>query len=145
MAETPILVNWTVYNACEALRVAAILLQPIMPEKATQLLDALAVSPTRRNVTDAIRGADHSYGLAREDPRARERVSPWETLFPPNPAATYSDQEVLDILAGLVESPGKSKMNRMTEWLAMEARIGEAGIRELALGRVRKGVEKHRW
>ncbi|KAK7209087.1 hypothetical protein V2G26_016265 [Clonostachys chloroleuca] len=133
--EFRVVLNWVVFNSTEALRIAGILLQPIMPTKAGRLLDELNVKPERRAIQWAVRGTDDSYGISPTDSRVMEKVQSWDTIFPPTPAATYSDPEVLEILGGIVENPTKNRLNKMSEWIAMEARLGEAGVRDLLLSR----------
>ncbi|CAH0040658.1 unnamed protein product [Clonostachys solani] len=123
--EFRVVLNWVVFNSIEALRVAGILLQPIMPTKAGRLLDELNVKPERRTIQWAVRGTDDSYGFSPTDLGVMEKVQSWNTIFPPTPAATHSDPEVLDILGGIVENPTKNRLNKMSEWIAMEARLGE--------------------
>ncbi|KAI1311498.1 tRNA synthetases class I (M)-domain-containing protein [Xylaria venustula] len=48
----------------ESLRIVGILLQPFMPEKASELLDRLGVHATRRGFKDAELYADDSYGTS---------------------------------------------------------------------------------
>jgi len=51
-----------IYYCSESLRVAGILLQPFMPDKANQLLNTLGVKPERRTWKYATTGADDAYG-----------------------------------------------------------------------------------
>ncbi|KAI8946213.1 tRNA synthetases class I (M)-domain-containing protein [Xylaria longipes] len=55
-------VEQTVFLAAESLRIVGILLQPFIPEKSSELLDRLGVSPDRRTFADAVLYADDSYG-----------------------------------------------------------------------------------
>ncbi|KAI0104866.1 tRNA synthetases class I (M)-domain-containing protein [Nemania sp. FL0031] len=55
-------VEQVVFLAAESLRIAGILLQPFIPEKASELLDRLGVSPNRRTLEDAVLYKDESYG-----------------------------------------------------------------------------------
>lgn len=86
--QSQMLVNWTIYKAGDALRVAGILLQPIMPTKMKLMLDNLGVKPERRGMEFAVAGKDMEFGL---DPpvknssfaASRAEIS-WEgRLFPP--------------------------------------------------------------
>lgn len=52
----------TIYHCAEALRIAGILLQPYMPQKASQLLDIIGVSNSRRTFKDSAYGCDNEYG-----------------------------------------------------------------------------------
>lgn len=140
--EKRIALNWVIFNCAEALRIAGILLQPIMPTKATRLLDDLRVPADRRTIAYATRGADDGYGQQEQNPASRTRVSPWETIFPPTPAASYSDPEVLDMLTDMVENRSKNKLNKMSEWVALEARLGETGVKDLMQARSKPVEEK---
>lgn len=75
--------HWVIFNSLEALRIAGILLQPVIPNKAKHLLDELRVKEDRRTLEFAKRGADDHYGLERGDPAATKKVTAWETIFPP--------------------------------------------------------------
>lgn len=55
-------VEETVFFTAESLRIVGILLQPFIPEKASELLDRLGVDPARRMFEDAVLYADDSYG-----------------------------------------------------------------------------------
>jgi methionyl-tRNA synthetase len=62
---------------CESLRIAGILLQPFMPQKATELLDHIGVHPDARSArgfASAVYGADVEYGRVE---KTKKR------LFPP--------------------------------------------------------------
>ena len=72
-------VNKTVYLCSETLRLAAIMLQPFMPNKAAQLADMLGVRDDRRTLDWAKLGADFEYGTSKVDLGAG-----WDgVLFPP--------------------------------------------------------------
>jgi methionyl-tRNA synthetase len=79
--------NKVIYYVNESLRIAGILLQPIMPAKMTELLDSLGVSKEQRTFQHAALGADDSYGI--EPAMLQERglvgkhPSSVTTLFPP--------------------------------------------------------------
>lgn len=76
----------TIYHCAEAIRVAGILLQPYIPDKASELLDVLGVDVARRNYDFALLGADDSYGVPKKSPGNSR--NPWESLFPPLPVET---------------------------------------------------------
>ncbi|KAH8693702.1 putative methionyl-tRNA synthetase [Talaromyces proteolyticus] len=65
-----------VYNVCESLRIAGILLSPFMPQKSAEILDFLRVGTdvSKRNFEAATYGADFEYGEV-------EKTS--KLLFPP--------------------------------------------------------------
>lgn len=106
--------NWVIYRSAEALRIAGIFLQPVMPEKATQLLDGLGVKPERRTVEYARADADLDYGtgpaLVSRQPDA------FGSMFPPVAGIELPDAEVV---AGM-EGP-KNRLGRVVAALAKEA------------------------
>ena len=51
-----------IYSCVEALRICGILFQPFIPEKATELLDALGVAKDARLFENAKWGSDAQYG-----------------------------------------------------------------------------------
>ncbi|TGJ80293.1 hypothetical protein E0Z10_g8478 [Xylaria hypoxylon] len=55
-------VEQIVFLAAESLRIIGILLQPFIPEKSSELLDRLGVSPNKRTLKDAVLYGDDSYG-----------------------------------------------------------------------------------
>lgn len=57
-----------IYLTAEALRIVGILLQPVMPTKAVELLDILGVGHGRRTFEYAQLGADGDYGLPMKPP-----------------------------------------------------------------------------
>lgn len=140
------MVNWCIYNCTEALRITGILLQPIMPQKATQLLDEMHVDPQRRTLEWAARGRDDAYGPTVDPtaPRKAVRVKSWDTIFPPLPAAEYSDREMNELLAEVVENPTRNKTNKMGEFLALQARLGEEGVKALLEERRERRKERLR-
>jgi len=72
-------VERSIYHCAEAIRIVGILLQPFMPDKASQLLDMIGVDPSRRTFADAHFGHDKSYGT----PIAPVGRTAWDALFPP--------------------------------------------------------------
>ncbi|CAK9441573.1 uncharacterized protein LODBEIA_P54410 [Lodderomyces beijingensis] len=64
-----------VYVAAEALRVASILIQPVMPSLASQVLDLLKVRENKRTCEFARLGADESYGEGANDESPRPLLS----------------------------------------------------------------------
>ncbi|KAL3959164.1 hypothetical protein ACCO45_007326 [Purpureocillium lilacinum] len=129
--ESRLLLNWVIYNSAEALRIAGILLQPIMPTKATELLNELGVRPDRRTVQYAYKNKDDEYGTEAKPSSDKGRTKKWDTIFPPTPNASDSDAEVMEQLKAMLQSKTKNKMNQMAELLAMEARMGEDAVRKL--------------
>ncbi|KKP01386.1 hypothetical protein THAR02_06501 [Trichoderma harzianum] len=130
-AESRVLLNWVIYNSAEALRIAGILLQPIMPTKASELLDALGVRPDRRTVEFAVKGKDADYGTESTPAEPSPRMSKWDTIFPPTPSADLSDDELTEHLRVALLDKTRNKMNQMAELLAMEARMGEEAVAKL--------------
>lgn len=70
-----------IYLSAEALRVVGILLQPVMPSKAVEVLDILGVGHGRRTFAYAQLGADDGYGLPMKSPGKSKDLG----LFPPLP------------------------------------------------------------
>ncbi|KAB8337078.1 hypothetical protein FH972_021382 [Carpinus fangiana] len=56
-----------IYTCTEALRLSALLMQPVMPDKMHKLLELLGVEPERRTFEFAKWGGDDSYGVPRID------------------------------------------------------------------------------
>ncbi|KAF5632820.1 methionyl-tRNA synthetase mitochondrial [Fusarium sp. NRRL 52700] len=106
--------NWVIYRAAEALRIAGIFLQPVMPEKATQLLDGLGVKPERRTVEYAHADADLDYGTGPAIVDAKPNA--FGSMFPPVAGIEMPDAEVV---AGM-EGP-KNRLGRVVVALAQEA------------------------
>lgn len=131
-AESRSLLNFVIYNCAEALRIAGILLQPVMPTKASELLDGLGVRPDRRTVQHAHWGRDADYGTE-ANPGGDEggRMKKWDTLFPPTASASDSDADVVEQLRAMLHSKTKNRMNQMAELLAMEARMGDEAVAKL--------------
>ncbi|GAB0138561.1 hypothetical protein EsDP_00006791, partial [Epichloe bromicola] len=129
--ESRVLLNLVIYNCAEALRIAGILLQPIMPTKASLLLNELGVAPDRRTVDYAVKGKDANYGTEAKigDPAARTKK--WDTIFPPTPNANDSDAEIMKQLSSALHDKTRNKMNQMAELLAMEARMGEEAVAKM--------------
>lgn len=71
-----------VYHSAEAVRVAGILLQPYMPEKASILLDKLGVATSRRGFEDAQFGVDGDYGESKSPVTSDHVGSKGDALFP---------------------------------------------------------------
>ncbi|KAL9471165.1 hypothetical protein ACSS6W_009106 [Trichoderma asperelloides] len=129
--ESRVLLNWVIFNSAEALRIAGILLQPIMPTKAAELLDALGVRPDRRTLEFAAKDKDADYGTESKPAEPVPRMSKWDTLFPPTASADLSDDELLEHLRVALLDKTRNKMNQMAELLAMEARMGEEAVAKL--------------
>ncbi|PHH92242.1 hypothetical protein CDD83_8261 [Cordyceps sp. RAO-2017] len=125
------LLNWVVFNAGEAVRIASILLQPFMPTKASDVLDELGVRQDRRTVEYAEMGKDVDYGTPSRVKLSEGRPKIWGTVFPPVPDAEDSDEEVMEQLKTMLWPKTKNKMNQRVELLAMEARMGEEAVAKL--------------
>ncbi|UKZ46168.1 hypothetical protein TrVGV298_000367 [Trichoderma virens] len=130
-AESRVLLNWVIFNSAEALRIAGILLQPIMPTKASELLDALGVRSDRRTIEFAAKGKDADYGTESKPVEPGPRMSKWDTIFPPTPSADLSDDELVEHLRVALLDKTRNKMNQMAELLAMEARMAVSTNRAL--------------
>ncbi|KAI1104847.1 methionyl-tRNA synthetase [Jackrogersella minutella] len=70
-----------VYILAESLRMMGILLQPYIPDKASEFLDILGVSPDRRSLRYAMWNADDTYGT----PLVELQQGAQGSLFPPPP------------------------------------------------------------
>jgi methionyl-tRNA synthetase len=57
-------VHQSVYYGLETLRITGILLQPFIPQKASEVLDRLGVDSSRRTMEYAKLHADDSYGVS---------------------------------------------------------------------------------
>lgn len=71
-----------IYLSTEALRMAAIMLQPYMPNKANMMLDQLGVHESRRTFEYCGVGLDLNYGTPLVDLGVRHEG----LLFPPLPS-----------------------------------------------------------
>ncbi|KAH7165723.1 tRNA synthetases class I (M)-domain-containing protein [Dactylonectria macrodidyma] len=94
--EAQMLLNWVIYQSADALRVASILLQPIMPTKSAELLDGLGVKPERRTIEFAEKGKDLDFGTpSKKIPNwTRSRAdAQYDSLFPPVPGVELADTE----------------------------------------------------
>ncbi|KAF5018135.1 hypothetical protein F66182_9898 [Fusarium sp. NRRL 66182] len=115
--------NWVIYRCAEALRIAGIFLQPVMPEKAVELLDGLGVRRERRTVAFAVKGADLEYGVAAMKKGHNDVPNAYESLFPPLAGAQLTE---IDVTAeGESRPPGRYSKNRISQMaasLAHEAR-----------------------
>jgi methionyl-tRNA synthetase len=85
----PARMRLVLYVTVETLRIAAILLQPVMPSAMGKLLDLLAVAPSAR-VFAAVEATNEEDGLA-----AAHRLTPGAPLPPPSPIfPRYVEPEV---------------------------------------------------
>ncbi|KAF4990384.1 hypothetical protein FGRMN_8519 [Fusarium graminum] len=119
--------NWVIYRCAEALRIAGIFLQPVMPSRAAELLDGLGVKPERRTVDFACKGADLDYGLK---PVPRENLQPnaFDSLFPPVAGTELPDIQTVAAKDNSKETSSKGKakkpknrLGRVVQSLAEEA------------------------
>ncbi|KAG9250258.1 tRNA synthetases class I (M)-domain-containing protein [Emericellopsis atlantica] len=78
-----VMLNWVIFKACEALRIACILLQPIMPSKTARILDELKVPLEHRTLEWARPGLERNYGLTQAEIQALRRPDQYDTIFPP--------------------------------------------------------------
>lgn len=136
------MVDWCMYNCMEALRIAGILLQPIMPTKAAMLLDEMNVHPDRRALSWAERGADLEYGLSPDENAAKGKVNRWDTIFPPLATADYSDKELEALLPFVGDAGSTNRTSNMAAFLALEAKYGQDGVRQV-LKRRKSKLEAH--
>lgn len=71
-----------IFTCSDAIRIAAILLQPFMPSKMKTTLDILGVDESKRTFIDAKFRADYSYGVPLIEVGKRIGYA-GNTLFPP--------------------------------------------------------------
>lgn len=83
--ESKNLVQWSIFEVAESLRIVLILLQPFMPEKMSLALDMLGVAPEDRYLTADLVEKIPSYGepLINMTKGTRQRRHLSEVLFPP--------------------------------------------------------------
>ncbi|KAM0272462.1 hypothetical protein ACHAPA_002213 [Fusarium lateritium] len=86
--------DWVIYRCAEALRIAGIFLQPVMPSRAAELLDGLGVKQERRTVDFACKNADLEYG-AKPVPKEGWVPNPFQSLFPPVAGIELPDKKAL--------------------------------------------------
>lgn len=129
-ADSRLMLNWVIFNCAEALRIAAILLQPVMPSKTARLLDEMNVRPDRRTVEFAYKGKDDDYGTLTDNADVA-RTNKFDTLFPPTANGEMTDQEVLREFKASLLNKSPNRMNQMSELLAMEARMGEEALNKM--------------
>lgn len=139
--EKRVAVNWTIFNTCEAVRIAAILLQPIMPGKAGRLLDELKVRPERRTLAFAKRGLDDDYGVS-DDGAPGAHIEPWDTVFPPVPGGRLSDEEVKDELYNVKTPSERKNLSRIAGQITRERRDGQQAAAEYMADMAAKKAEK---
>ncbi|KAF4589637.1 Methionyl-tRNA synthetase [Ophiocordyceps camponoti-floridani] len=115
--------NWIIFNCAEALRIAGILLQPIMPGKAAELLDGLGVIPSRRTAEYAFMGRDENYGTALSPETPPRRLKKWDALFPPVPDVKEFPKDLIpENMRAEMRKKSKNKMNQLVATLAKEER-----------------------
>ena len=73
------LARQVIYICAESIRIACILLQPVMPSSMTYALDCLGVDPEKRTFEYAEPNADREYG----SPLPGIDLSVDEVVFPP--------------------------------------------------------------
>lgn len=126
-----LLLNWVVYSTAEAVRIAAILLQPVMPAKAAELLDGLDVKPERRTLEYAQKGKDLEYGRTSEALQIKDRsASKWQSVFPPAPGIELLDEEAMIAVEAMRPPSTNNRMNRLSHYLAEEARAASKTKKE---------------
>lgn len=129
--------DWVIFSCAEAVRIASILLQPIIPSKATRLLDEIKVRPERRTLEWAKYGADTDYGLTREDRAALpKRLNPFETIFPPVAPAELTDEQAKEVFGEVLATRkiGGHQPSRVAHYIEKEERMGADAVRERESG-----------
>ena len=123
----PDLFNFIMFTAGDALRIAGIMLQPTMPEKASQLLDRLGVKADRRSWAYAGKGLDKSFG----EPPSEKRQVKWDKLFPPPPTPDTEEWELLEKISEKFKDKSSVEIFQMAEYLDLEARVGEKAAEQI--------------
>lgn len=112
-------IDWVIFRCAEAVRIAGILLQPIMPTKAAKLLDGLGVEAERRTIDFAHKDADLKYGTPAL-PTKGAKPDAFATLFPPVAAV---EEPTTPIKAP--KSKTKNRLGKVAGALAQEAKDGK--------------------
>ncbi|KAJ4024473.1 methionyl-tRNA synthetase [Fusarium irregulare] len=112
-------IDWVIFRCAEAVRIAGILLQPIMPTKAQKLLDGLGVKAERRTIEFARKDADLEYGTPAL-PTKGAKPDAFATLFPPVAAV---EEPTTTIKAP--KSKTKNRLGKVASALAQEAKDGK--------------------
>ncbi|KAG5997704.1 hypothetical protein E4U52_003280 [Claviceps spartinae] len=125
------LLNLVIYNAAEALRITAILLQPIMPTKAGLMLDELGVAADRRTVKYAVKGRDSLYGIDISMDDSSGRMNKWKSIFPPMPDAEGFNKTFMKRLNIAFSDITTNPRNQMADYMVMELRFGKHQAAEM--------------
>lgn len=112
-------IDWVIFRCAEAVRIAGILLQPIMPTKAEKLLDGLGVKAERRTIEFARKDADLEYGTS-PLPTKSTRPDAFATLFPPVAAVEEPNTPIK-----APKSKTKNRLGKVASALAQEAKDGK--------------------
>jgi methionyl-tRNA synthetase len=123
------------------LRIAGILLQPIMPTKASLVLDQLGVKPEKRTLEYAAMGKDLEYGIERPDARLAFQKR-WDALFPPAPSTDAPNSDLIKQVNSSFKNVSRNKVNRMASMLAIEASKGEEETAKWMADEANKKMEK---
>lgn len=73
-----------IFACAEALRLSALLLQPVMPDKMHELLELLGVDASRRTFKHAKLGGDDTYGVPKIDVGKGHQGALFPPLINPN-------------------------------------------------------------
>ncbi|KAG6301677.1 hypothetical protein E4U09_004759 [Claviceps aff. purpurea] len=125
------LLNLVIYNAAEALRIAAILLQPVMPTKAGLMLDELGVAKDRRTVQYAVKGKDSLYGIDLSIDDGSGRMNKWKSIFPPMPDAEGFNKKFMKQLNIAFSDITANPRNQLANYMVMEVRFGKHQAAEM--------------
>ena len=137
------MLNWIIFQCSEALRIAGILYQPIMPTKASLVLDELAVKPESRVFECASMGKDVEYGVG----RPQEKLYPlkkFETLFPPAGDLDVPNNELSQQVNAAFRWTSPNKLNRMSALLAREAAKGEEETSQWMKGKLERATASNK-
>ncbi|KAG5945117.1 hypothetical protein E4U59_006326 [Claviceps monticola] len=125
-SKTRMLLNLVIHSAAEALRIAAILLQPIMPTKAALMLDELGVAEDRRTLKYCYKGKDLFYGIDLQMDDGSGRMTKWKSIFPPMPdAEDPSNEEFMKRLNIAFSDTTPNPKNQLADYMVMEVRFGK--------------------
>ena len=126
-----------IYTLAETLRVCSILLQPYMPDRASEALDRLGVAPERRTYEFAVRGADGEYGQGLKKIESRGSAG---SLFPPLLSEEFGEESGEPLVQQReARLPAEARKRRAKE--AAEKRRGEKAERR---EKKRRGMEEGR-
>lgn len=124
--------NAIIFVLSEALRIASIALQCIIPSSAKRLLDDLGVKDDRRTFEYAQFGRDLDYGRkTRVQQGITDRLLAEDTIFPPTQETSQEMEALHRDLFQAFKRRSVNKLNRMSCMLAYEAANGQKQTRDM--------------